>query len=381
MKRFLLFSLVFICAVLLGWWLVRQFQTESAVAPAVPERAPAGQAPEGMVWIPGGRFLMGSNNPMAWEEERQVHPVQVSGFWMQAHEVSNRQFAAFVKATGYLTDAEKKPQLEDIMAQVPPGTPPPDPALLVPGSMVFQAPGRQVTLNDISQWWKWIPGASWKHPQGPGSSIDQIPDHPVVHVSWNDAVAYCNWAGMRLPTEAEWEFAARGGLEQKNFVWGDEPPTDATFFANTWQGPFPNGNTAADGFTGTAPVHAFSPNGYGLYQMAGNVWEWCSDWYGKFYYQQLDPSVIQVNPQGPEASSDPAQPYTPLRVQKGGSFLCHDSYCARYRPSARQSSSPESGTSHVGFRPVITPDMWQAKQQMRKGKSSDTVQDQKVPAS
>lgn len=314
--------------------------------------ASAADAPKGMVWIPGGEFVMGSEDEIAWEEEMPAHKVKVRGFWMDTHEVTNREFAEFVKATGYVTDAEKAPKLEDVMAQVPPGTAPPDPADLVPGSLVFSPPATDVPLNDYRNWWSWMHGADWKHPRGKDSNIEGLDDHPVVHVSWNDAMAYCKWAGKRLPTEAEWEFAARGGLKEKNYTWGDEAPTDDKFFANTWQGRFPVVNLKKDGYMYTAPVKSFKPNGYGLYDMAGNVWEWCNDWYDKFLYRQYPEGSVQDNPQGPAKSSDPSNPFMPLRVQKGGSFLCHDSYCARYRPSARQSSSPESGMSHVGFRCV-----------------------------
>lgn len=314
--------------------------------------APPGAPPTGMLWIPGGRFTMGSDDPMAWEEERPAHPVKVKGFWMDETEVTNADFARFVSATHYITDAEKAPKLEEIMAQVPPGTPPPDPKDLVPGGLVFHSTAKPVSTDDLTQWWRWEPGADWRHPEGPGSSIEGRELHPVVMVSWNDAQAYCKWAGKRLPTEAEWEFAARGGQEGKNFVWGDEAPTDNRVFANTWQGHFPDNNTKKDGFERTAPVKSFAPNGYGLYDMAGNVWEWCNDWYDKLLYQTYDEGEVIDNPRGPAASRDPDQPYTPLRVQKGGSFLCHDSYCQRYRPSARQASSPESGMSHVGFRCV-----------------------------
>lgn len=313
---------------------------------------PAGDAPEGMAWIPGGQFTMGSDDPMAWEEEKPAHQAKVHGFWMDKTEVTNAEFARFVAATHYITDAEKAPKLEDIMQQVPPGTPPPDPKDLVAGGLVFQPTAVPVSTDDISQWWHWQPGADWQHPEGPQSDIKGREQHPVVMISWNDAQAYCAWAGKRLPTEAEWEFAARGGLDKKNYVWGDSSPNDSTVYANTWQGHFPDNNTGKDGFLRTAPVKTFTANGYGLYDMAGNVWEWCNDWYDKMLYQTYEEGQVQENPQGPAGSRDPAQPYTPLRVQKGGSFLCHDSYCQRYRPSARQSSSPETGMSHVGFRCV-----------------------------
>lgn len=351
MKKLFLYILLLLVSGLGTWLVFKNRSVQSGPAFKAVNRPPE-SAPAGMVWIPGGEFLMGSDDPMAWEEERPAHQVRVRGFWMDQHEVTNAEFAAFVKATGYITDAEKAPVLEEIMAQLPPGTPPPDPKDLVPGSLVFSSPEQEVPLDDISNWWSWKHGATWRQPEGPGSTIEGREDHPVVQVSWNDAQAFCKWAGKRLPTEAEWEFAARGGLQGKNYVWGDESPTDEKVFANTWQGKFPSQNLQKDGYQRTAPVKSFSPNGYGLYDMAGNVWEWCHDWYDKYLFRTYEEEAVQDNPAGPASSRDPSQPYTPLRVQKGGSFLCHDSYCQRYRPSARQSSSPESGMSHVGFRCV-----------------------------
>jgi sulfatase modifying factor 1 len=345
MKKILLPGIVLIAVAILTWWLLRPANSKV-------EEAPKTGIPKGMVWIPGGEYKMGSDDPMAWDEERPAHRVKVKGFWMDEHELTNAEFEKFVKATGYITDAEKAPTLADVMSQVPPGTPPPDPNDMVPGSLVFIPPQVQVPLNDMRNWWNWVHGADWKHPEGPESVLTGRENHPVVQVSWNDAQAYCKWAGKRLPTEAEWEFAARGGLEGKNFVWGDEPPTDSKIFANTWQGKFPNENLQQDGYARTAPVKSFPANRYGLYDMAGNVWEWCSDWYDKMLYQTYAEGSIQDNPKGPDKSRDPSLPYMPLRVQKGGSFLCHDTYCARYRPSARQASSPESGMSHVGIRCV-----------------------------
>jgi formylglycine-generating enzyme len=311
--------------------------------------------PPGMVWIPGGEFLMGSDSESAWPEEQPPHRVRVGGFWLDRTEVTNAQFRAFVDAAGYVTTAEKPPALEEIMSQVPPGTPPPAPETLVPGSMVFTPPAGEVDLRDFSQWWAWVPGADWRHPEGPASSIKGRDDHPVVHVSWDDAGAYVRWAGKRLPTEAEWEFAARGGLEGKPYTWGDDRPTDTRVFANIWQGKFPRTNTAADGFDRTAPVGSFPPNGYGLHDMAGNVWEWCADWYDRDLYSRRAGSGLVVDPAGPERSDDPSHPFEPRRVQRGGSFLCNDRYCSRYRPSARHGSSPDTGMSHVGFRCAMSP--------------------------
>src|SRR5262245_60453096 len=302
---------------------------------------PAG--PPGMVWVEGGEFTMGSDHDDAWNEERPAHRVQVDGFWIDTAEVTNAQFRAFVDATGYVTTAEKPPDLDELLRQLPPGRPPPEKEKLVPGSLVFRPPAGPVDTRDFSQWWKWTPGACWKHPEGPGSDLEGKDDHPVVHVSWYDATAYARWAGKRLPTEAEWEFAARGGLDNQPYTWGDEPPGDDRILANLWQGPFPHGNTVADGFARTAPVRSFPPNGYGLFDMAGNVWEWCADWYDRELYVRRAKRVT-VNPQGPD------RPPVPERVHKGGSFLCNDRYCSRYRPSARHGTSPDTGMQHLGFR-------------------------------
>ncbi len=319
--------------------------------------SPAG--PLGMVWIPGGEFTMGTDSDVGWPDEKPAHRVRVDGFWMDETEVTNAQFRTFVEATGYVTTAEKPPSLEEIMRQMPPGTPPPPKEKLVPGSLVFRLTPGPVDTRDFSLWWHWTPGASWRHPEGPESSIEGKDDHPVVHVSWDDAVAYAQWAGKRLPTEAEWEFAARGGLDGKPYAWGEQKPTDTHIFANLWQGEFPYNNTAADGFIRTSPVKVFAANGYGLYDMAGNVWEWCGDWYQRDLYRSRTGKGAPANPRGPDRALDPARPFTPQRVQKGGSFLCNDSYCTRYRPSARHGSSPDTGMSHVGFRCVVTPAMWE----------------------
>src|SRR5262245_8440514 len=313
-------------------------------------------APPGMAWVPGGEFTMGTDSDLGWPDEKPAHRVRVDGFWMDEHEVTNAQFRAFVEATSYVTTAEKAPSLEEIMSQMPPGTPPPSKEQLVPGSLVFQPTAGPVDTRDFSQWWHWTPGANWRHPEGPKSTIEGKDDHPVVHVSWDDATAYAKWAGKRLPTEAEWEFAARGGLDGKPYVWGDEPFSEEHPQCNIWQGDFPYKNTVKDGFERTAPVKSFAPNGYGLYDMAGNVWEWCADWYDRESHRKRAGKGVTVNPKGPERTSDPARPFQPQRVQKGGSFLCNDSYCSRYRPSARHGCSPDTGMSHVGFRCVISGD-------------------------
>jgi formylglycine-generating enzyme required for sulfatase activity len=311
--------------------------------------------PAGMVWIPGGEFAMGTDDRLAWPDERPAHRVRVDGFWMDATDVTNAQFRAFVEATGHITTAEKPMDAEEILKQSPPGTPKPPPEKLVPSSLVFQpTPGPVKDLRDYSQWWHLVPGANWRHPEGPGSNIEGREDHPVVHVSWHDAVAYAKWAGKRLPTEAEWEFAARGGLEGKTYVWGNDAFSEEKPQCNCWQGEFPWKNTEKDGYLRTSPVKAFPPNGYGLYDMAGNVWQWCSDWYQVDLYRERAGQGVIVNPTGPERSRDPRQPYSPLRCQKGGSFLCHPSYCLRYRPSARHGCTPDTGMSHIGFRCVLT---------------------------
>lgn len=308
-------------------------------------------SPPGMVYIPGGVFLMGTNDPSHWPAERPTHPVRVNAFFMDAYEVTNADFANFIEATGYVTTAETTPTLEEIMGQVPPGTPPPPPETLVPGALVFNPPERTIESESADgQWWKWTPGASWRHPEGPDSNIAGRETHPVVMVSWFDAQAYAKWAGKRLPTEAEWECAARGGLSQKEFVWGNEFQPGGKLMANVWQGEFPHNNLAEDGFARTAPVGSFDPNGYGLYDMGGNVWEWCNDWYQADIYSARSSERVTDNPKGPAKPYNPNTPALHERIIRGGSFLCHYSYCSSYRPSARQGNAPDTGMSHTGFR-------------------------------
>jgi formylglycine-generating enzyme required for sulfatase activity len=303
-----------------------------------------------MKWIPAGEFQMGTNVELSFANERPAHAVRLAGFWMDEHEVTNAEFARFVAATAYKTTAERRIDWEQLKTQLPPGTPKPEEASLAPGSMVFTPPAQPVPLDDYSAWWRWVPGASWRHPEGPASTLQGRENHPVVHVSWDDATAYARWAGKRLPTEAEWEWAARGGLASRRFAWGDTPPT--TKQANIWQGRFPDQNTHADGYTGTAPIKSYAANGYGLYDMAGNVWEWCADWYRADTPAALANLGKCENPGGPQSSLDPDEPYARKRVTKGGSFLCHVSYCESYRPSARRGTAFDSGMSHVGFRCV-----------------------------
>ncbi len=319
---------------------------------------PPGDGPPGMVWIPGGQFTMGALNhdDQARPDERPAHKVAVDGFWMDITEVTNQQFQKFVDATGYVTVAEIPPRWEDMKKQLEPGTPRPHDSVFVAASMVF-TPVATNNLYDWTQWWSWVEGANWRHPQGTGSTIDDKENHPVVQVSWDDTQAYLEWAGKRLPTEAEWEFAARGGLIDKLYPWGDN--NNITVCGNTWQGKFPEHNTYEDGFFTTAPVKSYQPNGYGLYDIAGNVWEWTADWYNVNYYAECAAQGMVENPTGPSQPYDPRQPFMPQRVQRGGSFLCNESYCSSYRASARMHSSQDTGQDHAGFRGVMTQKMWE----------------------
>ena len=302
-----------------------------------------------MIWIPGGAFRMGSDRH--YVEEAPAHRVIVDGFWMDATPVTNRQFAAFVAATGHVTMAERKPDPKDYPGALP--------HMLRAGSLVFNPTPRPVSLEDWSQWWSFKFGADWRHPLGPGSSIRELDDHPVVHVAYPDALAYARWAGKALPTEAQWEYAARGGLEGAEFAWGDELTPGGLHMANIWQGAFPFENTAEDGFERTSPVGSYPANGYGLFDMIGNVWEWTCDWYEPGHPDEaLKACCIPRNPRGgrEERSYDPLQPSVriPRKVLKGGSHLCAPSYCRRYRPAARHPEPIDTSTSHVGFRCVVT---------------------------
>jgi len=327
----------------------------SAFAPTVPNKTPApGPAPEGMVWIPGGEFSMGCAIPSegvctlatmnAVNDAQPVHRVYVDGFWMDTNDVTNEQFEKFVKATGYVTVAEIAPTKEQF-----PTAPPEN---LVAGSTVFTPTTNAVPLNDYYQWWRYVPGANWRHPTGPDSDIKGKGNYPVVQIAYADAVAYAKWAGKRLPTEAEWEFAARGGLSGKTYAWGDELKPGGKWMANIYEGQFPVKDTGEDGFAGLAPVGQFPPNGYGLYDMAGNVWQWCSDWYRPNYYATLKQTGAVVrDPQGPPSSYSPGDDQ-PQRVQRGGSFLCTDQYCTRYMMGTRGKGDIDTGSNHLGFRCV-----------------------------
>ena len=307
---------------------------------------------EGMVFINGGEFLMGASDDEGRPDEYPQHSVKVDDFWMDATEVTNAQFKKFVDATGYITTAEIAPDWEDMKKQLPPGTPKPADSLLVAASLIFSPPSHPVSLADPSQWWSWKKGASWKHPQGGSSTINGKENYPVVHVSWDDAVAYCKWTGKRLPTEAEWEYAARGGKQNEKYFWGNEDVEAGKPKANTWQGHFPDQNSNWDKFERLASVKSFLPNAYGLFDMAGNVWEWCNDWYGAEYFETVN-KKLSVNPTGPLQSYDPMEPTVPKKVVRGGSFLCNASYCKGYRVSSRMKTSPDTGLEHTGFRCVL----------------------------
>lgn len=321
------------------------------------------ETPEGMVWIPGGSFMMGAvaKDTMAMNHEKPAHPVQVDGFFMDKTEVTNAEFKKFVDATGYVTVAEREIDWGELKKQVPPGTPKPPDSLLQPGSLVFKKPGRKVSnLYDFSQWWEWKIGANWKQPQGPGSSIEGKENYPVVHVAYEDALAYADWAGRRLPTEAQWEYAARAGRKDEIFFWGSDN-SKLSDMANTWNGQFPTVNNLKDGFEGAAPVKSFPPNDFGLYDMAGNVWEFTNDWYHVNYYKELEALGSQKNPEGAKNPFNPHNPNVPEKVIKGGSFLCHDSYCSSFRISARMQTSLDSSHEHLGFRTVASPEMIEEK--------------------
>jgi formylglycine-generating enzyme len=311
---------------------------------AIPAKSSGSRAPDGMVWISGGRFWMGSNHQ---EDAQPVHQVEVKGFWMDRTDVTNEEFAQFVKATGYVTIAERPLDPREFPNLAPDE--------LMPGSVVFTAPGGPVPLDQPLAWWKFVRGANWRHPEGPDSDLRRKEKYPVLQIAWPDAVAYAKWAGKRLPTEAEWEFAARGGRDRQDYPWGNELTPHGKWMANTFQGHFPYKNSAEDGYAGVAPVASFPPNGYGLFDMSGNVWQWVADWYRPDYYAHIRSNDVVIDPQGPSDSYDPQEVGVAKRVQKGGSFLCTDQYCSRYMPGARGKGDPETATNHLGFRCVREP--------------------------
>jgi len=324
------------------------FAASYCLVPAARSVPGPGVRPQGdMAWIPAGEFLMGTDSSWGRPEEKPAHRVRVDGFWIDRTPVTNADFARFVTETGYVTTAEIAPDPRDYPGALA--------DQLSPASLVFTPPGRPVDLRDVQSWWVFLKGASWARPYGPESTTEGLDDHPVVHVAWRDVVAYAAWADGEIPTEAEWEYAARGGLDAAEFAWGDTFAPDGRHQANTWQGAFPNENLAGDGFERTSPVGAFPPNGYGLVDMIGNVWEWTQDWYTARHDVQ-SPCCAVPNPRGgsENESYDPHQPVIriPRKVVKGGSHLCAPNYCRRYRPAARHPQPVDTSMSHVGFRLV-----------------------------
>lgn len=316
-----------------------------------PLSACSGKPPfENMVWIPGGEFLMGSDKH--YPEEAPAHRVRVDGFWMDRFTVTNEAFKRFVTATGYVTLAEKPARAEDYPGAIP--------ELLAPSSAMFRKADKPIDLSNHYNWWTYVRGADWRHPQGPESTIDGLMNHPVVHLAFGDVEAYALWSGKELPSEAEWEFAARGGLDVAEYAWGDEFAPGGKHMANTWQGEFPWQNHCEDGYEGTAPVGSFPPNGYDLHDMIGNVWEWTADWYQE-HAKISSPCCTVNNPRGAcrEQSYDPHLPEIriPRKVMKGGSYLCAPNYCRRYRPSARMSQPVDTSTCHLGFRCIVRGDL------------------------
>jgi sulfatase modifying factor 1 len=348
-------AVALLCGLLAGCGVKSPASPQRTANAAESERQRA--STKGMAWVPASEFEMGWDGVEGRFDERPAHRVRVDGFWIDSTEVTNAQFRMFIEATGYVTTAEQTPDWEELKKQLPPGTSKPAEGVLIPGSLVFTPPSQRVELNDFAQWWTWTPGASWRHPDGPGSSIEGRDNYPVVHVSWQDAAAYAEWAGKRLPTEAEWECAARHEHDGERFIWGNDFMPGGRHMANIWQGDFPHKNTADDGFAGLAPVKSFPSNAAGLYDMAGNVWEWTNDRFRPDTYasriKDIEPGGCCVNPSGPTTTADPRNPFaSDSRVQKGGSFLCNASYCESYRPSAKMAAPPDTGMSHLGFRCV-----------------------------
>jgi len=335
----------------------REKASDGTFLPTVENKGkPSEQPPDGMAWIPGGEFSMGSDDsgeslcglPGVTRDSQPIHRVYVDGFWMDATEVTNEEFDRFVKSTGYRTIAEITPTKEEF-----PTAPPEN---LVAGSTVFTPTPGPVLLNNHFQWWRYQKGANWRHPAGPDTDIQGREKYPVVQIAYPDAEAYAKWAGKRLPTEAEWEFAARGGRTGQLYSWGNQLKPNGKWMANIYQGQFPVKDTGEDGFAGLAAVKSFPPNAYGLYDMAGNVWEWCSDWYRPDYYSQLkEAGGVARNPHGPDSPYDPIEPTEKKRVHRGGSFLCSDQYCSRYMVGTRGKGEITTGSNHVGFRCVRSP--------------------------
>ncbi|XCF04963.1 formylglycine-generating enzyme family protein [Tamlana crocina] len=333
--------------------------TEKEVHLESPPTSKPGSTPEGMVWVEKKTFTQGAKpeDQFAMPREKPAHQVTVDGFFIDITEVTNKQFKEFVDATGYKTIAERPIIWEEMKKDLPPGTPKPHDSVLQPGSLIFNKNVDKVAnMGDYSQWWTWKVGANWQHPEGPGSSIEGKENFPVVHIAYEDAMAYCEWANRRLPTEAEWESAAQGNSANNTFTWGNDPSL-LNQYANTWQGVFPIKNEPKDGFEFIAPVKSYPPNDIGIYDMAGNVWELTSDLFNVNYYKELDTSKPIVNPKGAAKSYSPNNPYQIEHVIKGGSFLCHASYCASFRISAKMGNSIDSGSDHMGFRTVATPHM------------------------
>ncbi len=378
MRRNLLWGAALLVPALGGFAGVKWLASRSTPAPgpklAVAPKVLLGdgvKGPKGMAWIPGGEFLMGSDSKLAQVNEKPTHPARVTGFWMDVHHVTNAEFRRFVEATGYVTTAEAAPDWETIKVQLPAGTPKPPQSQLVPGAMVFIGTKEMVDYRDFYRWWAYKPGASWKHPNGPDSNIDGRDDHPVVQVSYADAQAYAKWAGKRLPTEAEWEFAARGGMEQATYIWGEEFAPGKEQMANVWQGQqmakFPIVSAKAGGAIGTSAAGTFPANGYGLFDMTGNAWQWVADYYRKDQFVRVAKAGgVQVDPKGPTDSFDPDEgdvpANAPKRVTRGGSFLCNEDFCLSYRPSARRGTDPYTSMSHLGFRLAMDQKTWDAVQ-------------------
>jgi len=335
--------------------------TLTGIAVGQPKTDPA--PPAGMVLIPAGEFVMGTDESASMPNERPAHKVRLDAFWMDDHVVTNAEFRRFTDATRYVTTAEKPVDWEELKKQVPAGTPKPSEDMLKAGSLVFTPPDHPVDVRELANWWTWTTGANWRRPQGSSSGIDGRDDYPVVHVSWDDAAAYAKWAGKRLPTEAEWEYAARGGTSGTRYYWGATLKRDGKFMCNTFDGIFPYKSTGDDGFKGTSPVKSFPANGYGLYDMAGNVWNWTADFYRADSHTQSSAEAAKsggccINPTGPIDTLNPIRDVvaSPERVIKGGSYLCHASYCESYRPTARRGMPPDTGTEHIGFRCVKSVD-------------------------